>query len=87
MIIIKKYKNRKLYDTTKSSYITLKELSSYIKKDLDIKVIDDKTNEDLTKNTKLTAIFNDLMKNGYNEEKLIGFYKNEKNQIQENSKK
>jgi polyhydroxyalkanoate synthesis repressor PhaR len=48
-LLIKKYPNRRLYDTKKSTYITLEELSNLIKENHEIKVIDVKTGADITK--------------------------------------
>lgn len=57
-MLIKKYGNRRLYDTSESRYITLEELAEKIKNgpanDV-IRVVDAKTNEDLTQST-LTQI-------------------------------
>jgi polyhydroxyalkanoate synthesis repressor PhaR len=50
-IIIKRYENRKLYDTSRSAYVTLEELAELIRQGKEIQVVDAKTNEDLTKNT------------------------------------
>jgi polyhydroxyalkanoate synthesis repressor PhaR len=47
-ILVKKYPNRRLYDTEKSTHITLQEIGSLIKKGHEIQVIDVKTNEDVT---------------------------------------
>lgn len=47
-IVIKKYGNRRLYDTGLSRYVTLEELETRIKKGDDVRVLDAKTNEDLT---------------------------------------
>ncbi len=47
-ILIKKYGNRRLYDTRASSYITLDELEAIIRRGDDVRVVDAKTNEDLT---------------------------------------
>ena len=46
--VIKRYGNRKLYDTHQSRYVTLEEISRMIRQGQDIKVIDNKTQEDLT---------------------------------------
>ncbi len=46
--IIKKYQNRKLYDTKDSCYITLDEIAKLIKKGEDVTVIDNKTKNDVT---------------------------------------
>jgi len=48
-VIIKKYSNRRLYDTSHKRYITLEEIASLIKEGNEIKVIDSQTDEDITK--------------------------------------
>lgn len=48
MVTIKKYSNRRLYDTSESCYITLEELAFKIRDGDDVKVIDAKTDRDLT---------------------------------------
>lgn len=50
-IVIKKYGNRRLYDTGHSRYVTLEELEDRIRKGDDVRVLDAKTNEDLTQQT------------------------------------
>ncbi len=47
-IIIKKYANRRLYNTQSSKYITLDFLADLTRKDIDFKVLDAKTNDDIT---------------------------------------
>jgi len=54
-VIIKKYANRRLYNTRTSSYITLDHLAQMVKDNIDFKVIDAKTGDDLT-HTILTQI-------------------------------
>jgi polyhydroxyalkanoate synthesis repressor PhaR len=46
--IIKRYGNRKLYDTQQSHYVTLEEISRMVRKGEDIRVVDNKTQNDLT---------------------------------------
>ncbi|MFZ9595785.1 MAG: polyhydroxyalkanoate synthesis regulator DNA-binding domain-containing protein [Bdellovibrionia bacterium] len=46
--IIKRYQNRKLYDTHESSYVTLDEIAKMIKNGEDLRVIDNKTKNDIT---------------------------------------
>ena len=46
--IIKRYQNRKLYDTQESSYVTLDEIARMIKAGDDVRVIDNKTKNDIT---------------------------------------
>ncbi len=53
--LIKKYGNRRLYDTGESRYVTLEELSDKIRGGEDVRVVDAKSGEDLTQAT-LTQI-------------------------------
>ncbi len=55
MVLVKKYGNRRLYDTGDSRYITLEELAEKIRAGADVRVADAKTGEDLTQAT-LTQI-------------------------------
>jgi polyhydroxyalkanoate synthesis repressor PhaR len=55
VVIIKKYANRRLYDTESSSYITLDRLAEMVRQKRDFKVIDAKSGEDITHNV-LTQI-------------------------------
>ena len=48
MHVIKRYANRKLYDTRRSRYVTLDEIALLIKEGVDIQIIDNKSKEDLT---------------------------------------
>ncbi|MFH1154064.1 MAG: polyhydroxyalkanoate synthesis regulator DNA-binding domain-containing protein [Pseudomonadota bacterium] len=45
---IKKYANRKLYDTTDKKYISMEQLSVLLKSGKDVEIIDNETGEDLT---------------------------------------
>jgi polyhydroxyalkanoate synthesis repressor PhaR len=54
-VIIKKYANRRLYNTETSSYITLDHLAAMTREGRDFKVIDAKTEDDITHNV-LTQI-------------------------------
>ncbi|RIX27447.1 polyhydroxyalkanoate synthesis repressor PhaR [Sphingomonas edaphi] len=47
-VTIKKYANRRLYDTESSSYITLDRLAAMIREGRDFEVVDAKTGEDIT---------------------------------------
>ena len=51
MKIIKRYQNRKLYDTHESSYVTLDEIAKMIRNGEDIRIIDNKTKNDITAST------------------------------------
>jgi len=46
--IIKKYANRKLYDTKEKKYVNLSEVSRLIREGVDLKVIDNNTKEDIS---------------------------------------
>lgn len=52
---IKRYKNRKLYDTTSSSYINLSDLLGFIKKGEEVLVVNSDTNTDITAEILLRA--------------------------------
>lgn len=54
-IVIKKYANRRLYDTGRSSYVTLDDLCQMVKEGYDFVVYDAKSGEDLTRSV-LTQI-------------------------------
>lgn len=54
--IIKKYPNRRLYDTEVSSYITLEDVRKLVVDKVIIKVIDARTQEDITHSTLLQII-------------------------------
>jgi polyhydroxyalkanoate synthesis repressor PhaR len=47
-VIVKKYANRRLYNTETSSYITLENLAEMVRKNREFQVLDAKTGEDLT---------------------------------------
>ena len=51
VLTIKKYPNRRLYDTEGSRYITMEDLAERIRKGRDVRVLDARTDEDLTQPT------------------------------------
>ncbi|MBN1282631.1 MAG: polyhydroxyalkanoate synthesis regulator DNA-binding domain-containing protein [Proteobacteria bacterium] len=55
--IIKRYQNRKLYDTSDSCYVTLEDISEMIKQGDEVQIIDNTTKEDLTAVTLAQIIF------------------------------
>ena len=61
--IIKRYENRKLYDTEERSYISLLDIASLIRQGIDVKVIDNKSGDDLTAQT-LTQVILEEGKQG-----------------------
>ena len=56
-VVIKKYANRRLYNTASSSYVTLEHLSEMVKKHVDFVVYDAKTNDDITRSVLTQIIF------------------------------
>lgn len=54
--VVKRYANRKLYDTEESKYVTLKHLVEYTNAGRDVQVIDNTTKADITGQTFLQAI-------------------------------
>ncbi|MGB5451266.1 MAG: polyhydroxyalkanoate synthesis repressor PhaR [Sedimenticolaceae bacterium] len=54
--LIKKYPNRRLYDTTESRYITLDEVREMVLREISFKVVDRQSNEDITRNILLQII-------------------------------
>lgn len=60
--VIKRYTNRKLYDTVESRYVTLDEIAQMIKGGAEVKIIDNRTKEDLTSVTLAQIIFEEEKK-------------------------
>ncbi|MEI2734966.1 MAG: polyhydroxyalkanoate synthesis repressor PhaR [Rhodoblastus sp.] len=54
---IKKYANRRLYNTGTSAYVTLEDLAEMVKKGEDFEVFDAKTSEDITRSVLTQIIF------------------------------
>jgi polyhydroxyalkanoate synthesis repressor PhaR len=55
--IIKRYQNRKLYDTQQSCYVTLDDIAKMIRANEEVTVIDNKTKRDITASTLSQIIF------------------------------
>ncbi len=66
IIVIKKYANRRLYNSATSSYVTLDHLCEMVKKGQDFVVHDAKTNEDITRSVLAQIIFEEEGKSGQN---------------------
>ena len=56
-VVIKKYANRRLYNTATSSYVTLDDLAAMVREGIDFVVYDAKTNDDLTRTILTQIIF------------------------------
>lgn len=64
-IVIKKYANRRLYNTARSSYVTLEDLSKMVRDGEDFAVFDAKTGDDITHSVLTQIIFEEEAK-GHN---------------------
>ena len=64
-VVIKKYANRRLYNTATSAYVTLEDLAEMVKKGTDFIVHDAKTGEDITRSV-LTQIIFEQESKGHN---------------------
>jgi polyhydroxyalkanoate synthesis repressor PhaR len=79
-VVIKKYANRRLYNTATSTYVTLEDLAQMVKKGVEFNVYDAKSNEDITRSVLTQIIVEEEGKSGQNllpidfMRKLIGFY-------------
>jgi polyhydroxyalkanoate synthesis repressor PhaR len=79
-VVIKKYANRRLYNTGTSTYVTLEDLAEMVKKGEDFSVQDAKTGEDITHPVLTQIIFELENKDGQNMlpipflRQLISFY-------------
>jgi polyhydroxyalkanoate synthesis repressor PhaR len=79
-VTIKKYANRRLYNTATSSYVTLDHLCQMVKEGTDFLVYDAKTGEDITRSVLTQIIVEEEGKSGQNMlpvsflRQLIGFY-------------
>jgi polyhydroxyalkanoate synthesis repressor PhaR len=79
-ITIKKYANRRLYNTATSTYVTLGDLAKMVKDGIEFNVYDAKTSEDLTRSVLTQIIVEEEGKAGQNLlpigflRQLIGFY-------------
>jgi polyhydroxyalkanoate synthesis repressor PhaR len=57
--LIKRYANRKLYDTQRSAYVTLDEIAELVKAGEDIQIVDNRSGEDMTGVTLTQIIYED----------------------------
>ena len=79
-VTIKKYANRRLYNTATSSYVTLEHLAQMVKDGTDFVVFDAKSSEDITRSVLTQIIVEEEAKGGQNLlpigflRQLIGFY-------------
>ncbi len=64
--VIKKYANRRLYNTATSTYVTLEDLAKMVKDGADFVVYDAKSGEDITRSVLTQIIFEEENKEGNN---------------------
>jgi polyhydroxyalkanoate synthesis repressor PhaR len=60
--VIKRYTNRKLYDTVESRYVTLDEIGEMVKRGVEVRIVDNKSKDDLTSVTLAQIIFEEEKK-------------------------
>ena len=60
--VIKRYQNRKLYDTSDSCYVTLEDIAEMVKLGEDVQIIENTTKEDITSITLAQIIFEEQKK-------------------------
>jgi polyhydroxyalkanoate synthesis repressor PhaR len=58
-VVIKKYGNRRLYDTAGSRYVNLDDIAGFVRQGKDVQVVDAKTGQDLTRVTLTQVIMED----------------------------
>jgi len=63
--VVKRYANRKLYDTQRSRYVTLDQIADMIRSGEDVKIVDNNSKEDLTAITLAQIIFEEEKKNSF----------------------
>lgn len=62
--VIKRYSNRKLYDTRESRYVTLQTVADYVRNGEEVAIIDNTTKEDLTEVTLAQIVFEEQRTKG-----------------------
>jgi polyhydroxyalkanoate synthesis repressor PhaR len=63
--VIKRYANRKLYDTQRSRYVTLDQIAEMIRSGEDVRIVDNNSKEDLTAITLTQIIFEEEKKGSF----------------------
>jgi polyhydroxyalkanoate synthesis repressor PhaR len=59
---VKRYSNRKLYDTVESRYVTLPQIAELVRQGQDVRIIDNNTKEDLTRMTLAQILYEEERK-------------------------
>ncbi len=63
--VVKRYANRKLYDTQRSRYVTLEQIAEMIRSGEDVRIVDNNSKEDLTAITLTQIIFEEEKKQSF----------------------
>src|SRR5437660_1107443 len=63
--VVKRYANRKLYDTQRSRYVTLEQIADMIRAGEDVKIVDNNSKDDLTAITLAQIIFEEEKKSSF----------------------
>jgi polyhydroxyalkanoate synthesis repressor PhaR len=63
--VVKRYANRKLYDTQRSRYVTLDQIAEMIRNGEEVKIVDNNSKEDLTAITLAQIIFEEEKKRSF----------------------
>lgn len=71
MILIKKYKNRKLYDTSQQKYVSLKDINELVRKRQDFEVIENSTKTNITKEVAFKSLLENISDKEF--KKIISF--------------
>ena len=71
MILIKKYKNRKLYDTSQQKYVSLKDINKLVRKRQDFEVIENSTKTNITKEVAFKSLLENISDKEF--KKIISF--------------
>jgi len=69
--VIKRYGNRKLYDTELSRYVTIEEVANHIRNGISVRIIDNKTGDDITSSTLALIVLEAEKKQRYNSNSSI----------------
>lgn len=74
--IIKKYQNRKLYDSEESHYVTVKDVMGMVKSGVKVMVVDDITKKDVTRNILFRGVVDSFSGETVSVETLEQFIRN-----------
>lgn len=82
--LIKRYANRKLYDTRESRYVTLQHIADFVRSGEEVQIIDNRTKEDVTSVTLAQIIYEEEKSEGGDRRSVLGlrdFIKDGRNRL------